>query len=59
MFRSILEICRNTKSSLPMDLLGHMHKLVKETNCISDVRACNGQVNKLPHKLVIGMNICK
>ena len=55
----MLEIGENTKSNLPMDLLGRMHRLAKETHCISDVRTCNGQVNKLPHKSAIGMNICK
>ena len=34
-----------------------VHKLAKETHNISDVRMCNSQVNKPPHKLVIGMNI--
>ena len=29
--KSILEIGKNIKSSLSMDLLGHMHKLDKET----------------------------
>ena len=53
----MLEIDENTKSSLPMDLLGHIHKLAKETHNISDDKACNGQVNKLPHELTIGMNI--
>ena len=42
MFRSMLEIGKNTKASLPMDLLGCMHKLAKETHSISDVRTCNG-----------------
>ena len=40
--RSMLEISENTKSGMPMDLLGHMHKLVKETHGISDFRECNG-----------------
>ena len=57
--RSMLEIGENTKSSLPMDLLGCMHKLAKETHRISEVRTCNNQVNKLPHKSAIGMNIDK
>ena len=55
----MLEIGKNMKSSLPMDLLGRMQKLAKETHSISDVRMSNSQVNKLPHKLVIGMNIFK
>ena len=55
----MLEIGENTKSSLPMDLLRCMHKLAKETHRISDVRMCNSQVNKLSHKLVIGMNFGK
>ena len=55
----MLEIGENTKSSLPIDLLGQMHKLAKETHRIGDIRMCNSQVNKLPHKSAIGMNICK
>ena len=55
----MFKIGENTKSSLPMDLLGRMHKLAKETHNISDVRTCNSQVNKLPHKSAIGMNIAK
>ena len=42
-----------------MDLMEHMHKLAKETHCISDVRTCNSQVNMLPHKSAIGTNIDK
>ena len=41
--KSMLKICENTKSSLPMGFLRHMHKLAKETHDISDVRTCNGQ----------------
>ena len=59
MSSSMFEIGENTKSSLPMDLLGHMHKLAKETHCISDVKTCNSQVNKLPHNLAIDINIGK
>ena len=55
----MLEIGKNTKSSIPMDLLGSIHKLDMETDDISDVRTCNGRVNKLPHKSEIGMNICR
>ena len=55
----MLEIGENTKSNLPMDLLGRMHKLAKETHGISDFRMCNGQVIKFPHKSAIGMNIFK
>ena len=58
-FRSTLEIGENTKSSLSIYLLRHMHKLAKETHRISDVRMCNSQVNKLPHRSMIGMNISK
>ena len=59
MFTNMLEIGENTTSSLPMDLLGCMHKLAKETSGISNVMTCNGQVNKLPHKSAISMNIYK
>ena len=59
MFRSMLDIGKNMKSSLPMDLLWCLHKLAKEIHNISDVRTCNGHVTKLPYKLVIGMNIYK
>ena len=52
-------IGENTKSNLPMDLLGCMHILVKEIHGINDFRMCNSQVNKLPHELTIGMNIYK
>ena len=55
----MLEIGENTEISLPMDLLRRMHKFAKETHCISEVRTCNSQVNKLPHKSAIGMNIDK
>ena len=48
MFRSMLEIGKNKKTSLPMDLLGCIHKLAKETHGISDVRTCNGQEISFP-----------
>ena len=57
--KSMIEVGKNTKNCLPMDLLGRMHKLPKETHRISDVRTCNSQVNKLPHKSAIGVNIGK
>ena len=53
----MFEIGDNTKSRLSIDLVRHMHKLAKETHRISDVRTCNSQVNKLPHKSAIDMNI--
>ena len=57
MFTNMLEIGENMTSNLPMDLLGCMHKLEKETSGISNVRTCNGQVNRLPQKSAIGMKI--
>ena len=42
-----------------MDLLGNIHKLVEETHRISDVKTYKNQLNKLPHKSAIGMNIGK
>ena len=57
--RSMLEIGKNTKSSLPVDLVRCMNKLAKETHRISDVSTCTSQVSKLPHKLPIGLNIDK
>ena len=41
--KTMLKIGENKESSLPMDLLRHMHKLAKETHGISDVKTCNGQ----------------
>ena len=55
----MLEIRKNMENNLPMDLMGCMHKYAKETHSISDVKIYNGQVNKFPHKLVLGMNIYK
>ena len=55
----MLETCENTKCRLPIDLVRRMHKLAKETHHISDVKTCDSQVNKIPHKLAIGMNIDK
>ena len=59
MSNNILEICKNMKRNLLIDLIGCMHKLVKETQHISDDKMCHSEVNKSPHKLVIGVNISK
>ena len=47
------------RSSLSMDLLRRTHNMAKETHHICDVMTCYSQVNKLPHKSAIGMNIDK
>ena len=58
MSKSMLKIGM-LKSSLSFNLLRHVHKPAMETHGTSDVRKCNSQVYKLPHKSAIGMHIYK
>ena len=55
--KSMLEICTYVKSSMTLDLLGHMYKLV-ETHCVGYVQICDGQVDKLHNEFIITMDIC-
>ena len=59
MSKSMLKIGMNITSNLPMDLVGRMHKLAKEFHDLRDVKTCNGQVKKVPHKWAIGIKMCK
>ena len=55
MLKCMLEVGKNKKSSMLVDILGHMHNLAKETHGISDVRMFNDQVDKFTHKSLIGL----
>ena len=55
MLKCMLEVGKNKKSSMLVDILGHMHKLAKETHGISDVRMFNDQVDNFTHKSIIGL----
>ena len=57
MSKSMLEICKYTKSIMLIDLLGHMQKLATKTHHVSNIWMFNGQIDEFPNNLMIRMKL--